>query len=100
MTSPTRAPLDAHALVGTCDVLMLVLDTLRYDVARDLHTAGRIPTLAALLPPEGWEERQTPGNFTYAAHQAFFAGFLPTPLGPGPHRRLFAARFPGSETTR
>jgi len=38
------------------------------------------------------------GNFTYAAHHAFFAGFLPTPISPGPHPRLFAARFEGSET--
>ncbi len=40
-----------------------------------------------------------PANFTYAAHQALLAGFLPTPYGPGPHPRLFAAEFPGSETT-
>jgi hypothetical protein len=46
-----------------------------------------------------WEERHSPGNFTYAAHQAFFAGFLPTPARPGRHPRLFALRFPGSETT-
>ena len=39
------------------------------------------------------------GTFTYAAHHAFFAGFLPTPTSPGPHPRLFAARFAGSETT-
>src|SRR4029453_7157680 len=45
-----------------------------------------------------WEERHSPGNFTYAAHHAFFAGFLPTPISPGPHPRLFAARFEGSET--
>ncbi len=32
-------------------------------------------------------------------HHAFFAGFLPTPVAPGRHPRLFAARFPGSETT-
>jgi arylsulfatase A-like enzyme len=90
--------LNARALVGRCDVLLLVLDTLRYDVAEELLAAGRTPNLAALLP-QGWERRHTPGNFTYAAHQAFFAGFLPTPVSPGPHPRLFAARFPGSETT-
>ena len=43
--------------------------------------------------------RHTPGSFTYAAHQAFFAGFLPTPARPGPSPRLFAASFEGSETT-
>ena len=28
----------------------------------------------------------------------FFSGFLPTPIEPGPHPRLFASRFAGSET--
>jgi len=61
--------------------------------------AGRTPNLARLLPG-GWEERHSPGSFTYAAHQAFFAGFLPTPARPSPaHTRLFAAQFTGSETT-
>lgn len=90
--------LSAKSLIPGHDMVWVVLDTLRYDVARDLLAAGRTPFLEALLPA-GWEERHTPGNFTYAAHQAFFAGFLPTPAGPGPHPRLFAARFPGSETT-
>ena len=46
-----------------------------------------------------WERRHTPASFTYAAHHAFFAGFLPTPVTPGPHPRLFAAGFPGSVST-
>src|SRR5918912_1267657 len=91
--------LDASALVGTHDILLMTLDTLRYDVARDTLAAGRTPNLAAVLPSGQWEMRHSPGSFTYAAHHAFFAGFLPTPVGPGPHPRLFAARFPGSETT-
>jgi hypothetical protein len=42
----------------------------------------------------------SPGSFTYAAHQAILAGFLPTPAEPGgPHPRLFAADFAGSEST-
>ncbi|MGV3530915.1 MAG: STM4013/SEN3800 family hydrolase, partial [Chthoniobacteraceae bacterium] len=40
-----------------------------------------------------------PASFTYAAHQAFFAGFLPTPTAPGPHPRRFAAKFAGSVST-
>ncbi len=91
--------IDARALIGSHDVLFVTLDTLRYDVARDALAAGRTPHLAALLPDGRWEERQSPGSFTYAAHHAFFAGFLPTPVAPGHHPRLFAARFPGSETT-
>ena len=91
--------IDARVIVGSHDVLMVTFDTLRYDVARDTFRAGRTPNVARVLPAGGWEERHSPGSFTYAAHHAFFAGFLPTPLGPGPHPRLFAARFPGSETT-
>lgn len=95
-------PVNARSLVGTHDVLMVTLDTLRYDVAADALAAGRTPNLAALLPGGMWERRHTPGSFTYAAHHAFFAGFLPTPADPAlerAHGRLFAARFAGSETT-
>ncbi len=90
--------IDAAALVGTHDVLLLTIDTLRYDVARDSLAAGRTPNLAAVIPGGRWEERHTPGSFTLAAHASFFAGFLPTPARPGRHPRLFAVRFPGSET--
>ncbi len=85
--------------VGSHDLLFITLDTLRYDVAQNLFQQGRIPTLAHYLPATGWEARHSPASFTYAAHHAFFAGFLPTPIAPGRHPRLFAARFPGSETT-
>jgi hypothetical protein len=91
--------LSASRLVGTHDVLFVTLDTLRYDVAAELHAAGRTPHLRSVLPRKGWERRHTPGNFTFAAHAAFFAGFLPTPAMPGRHPRPFALRFPGSETT-
>src|SRR5215468_10627125 len=91
--------LDARSLIGTHDALFITLDTLRYDVARDALAEGRTPNLAALLPGGAWEERHSPGNFTFAAHAAFFAGFLPTPASPGKHPRLFALKFPGSETT-
>ncbi len=83
--------------LGTHDVLFITLDTLRYDVARDELAAGRTPHLAQMVG--AWEERHTPASFTFAAHQAFFAGFLPTPTAPGKHPRRFATRFPGSETT-
>jgi hypothetical protein len=77
----------------------MTLDTLRYDTARDALAQGRTPHLAAVLPDGRWEERHTPSSFTYGAHHAFFAGFLPTPAAPGLYPRLFAARFQGSETT-
>lgn len=91
--------MDLNQVVGRYDILFITLDTLRYDVAKDLLAQGRTPNLAAVLPKGGWEERHSPGNFTYAAHHAFFAGFLPTPITPGIHPRLFALGFEGSTTT-
>ncbi|HTU23155.1 MAG TPA: STM4013/SEN3800 family hydrolase [Gemmataceae bacterium] len=91
--------LDARQIVGTHDILLVTLDTLRYDVAAELQAASRIPNLAAVLPAGGWEKRHAPGSFTFASHAAFFAGFFPTPACPGRHPRPFALRFPGSETT-
>jgi len=94
--------IDAAACVGSHDLLLLTLDTLRFDVAARACAAGQTPFLAELLaatPTGAWERRHSPGSFTWAAHQAFFAGFLPTPSAPGPHPRLFAMAFEGSETT-
>ena len=88
-----------RSLIGSHDLLFVTLDTLRYDVAAQCLASGRTPHLAAVLPGGVWEERHTPASFTYAAHHAFFAGFLPTPVPPGPHERLFAARFGGSESS-
>ena len=85
--------------VGPCDVLFVTLDTLRYDVAAELAATGRTPNLARVLPGGAWQRRHTPGSFTFPAHQAFFAGFLPTPVTPGRHLRPFAAAFAGSATT-
>ncbi|MGI5164060.1 STM4013/SEN3800 family hydrolase [Spirillospora sp. CA-253888] len=90
---------DMNTIIGSHDVLLVTLDTLRYDVAAEQAAAGATPTLAGLLPGGRWERRHTPGSFTYAAHAAMLAGFLPTPAEPGPHPRPFAAAFPGSETT-
>ncbi len=96
--------IDANHEISRRDVLFVTLDTLRYDVAAGALAAGRTPHLASLLPGGRWERRHSPGSFTLAAHHAFFAGFLPTPAEPaadpsGSHKRLFASRFAGSETT-
>ena len=98
MSQPHNRP-DMNELVGSHDLLLVTLDTLRHDVAAELAAAGRLPNLARHLPGGRWEKRHAPGSFTYASHQAIFAGFLPTPAAPGPHPRLFAASFAGSETT-
>lgn len=89
----------AQRLIGTCDLVFVTLDTLRFDVARDCLENGRTPELARILPLTGWERRHSPASFTYAAHHAFFAGFLPTPAADPRAPRLFAAAFAGSETT-
>lgn len=85
--------------MANSDVLMITLDTLRFDAAQAAWEAGQLTNLAPYLGDLGWEPRHSPASFTYAAHHAFFAGFLPTPCSPGPHPRRFASRFAGSETT-
>jgi arylsulfatase A-like enzyme len=91
--------LDANTLVGSHDILLITLDTLRYDVAQEELAKGNTPTLRELLPGHRWQLRHSPATFTYAAHHAFFAGFLPTPADNPRQARLFAARFGGSQTS-
>ncbi len=67
--------IDARGLVGTHDVLFVTLDTLRFDVAEEAMKRGQTPGLGALIG--AWQPRHSPSTFTYAAHHAFFAGFLP-----------------------
>jgi arylsulfatase A-like enzyme len=94
---------DMHAIVGSHDVILITLDTLRFDAAERAFSQGSLPTLSRWLPSTGFERRHTPASFTFAAHQAFLTGFLPTPALPQangkPHPRLFALAFPGSEST-
>jgi hypothetical protein len=91
--------IDMHDVVGRANILFVTLDCLRLDVARRCLIEGQTPILSAVLPPGGWEARETPGTFTLPAHLAFFHGFLPTPMTPGTHTRLFALDFDGSLTT-
>jgi hypothetical protein len=90
---------DMNRVVSTHDLVLITLDTLRFDVAQAAFERGELPVLARHLPSSGWERRHSPGSFTYAAHQAFFAGYLPAPARPGRHPRLFASAFRGSEST-
>jgi len=73
--------IDTCHAIGTehRNVLFVTLDSLRYDAAVAAQVAGLTPALTAALPGGQWEERRTPGTFTFPAHQAFFAGFLPKP---------------------
>jgi membrane-anchored protein YejM (alkaline phosphatase superfamily) len=89
---------DMNDVVKRMHVLFITLDSLRYDVAAKLFNAKATPHFQRYCNA-GWQLCHSPGNFTYAAHHAFFAGFLPTPASNAKAPRLFAARFAGSETT-
>ncbi len=90
--------IDARALVGKATILFITFDSLRLDVAQRALERGLTPNLAEALPNKCWEARHTPATFTYPAHHAFFTGFLPAPISPKRHLRLFASRFAGSQT--
>ena len=65
---------DMNRVAGSCDILFICLDTLRYDAATAEERSGGTPVLNRY---GAWEKRQAPGNFTYPSHHAIFAGFLP-----------------------
>lgn len=90
--------INMNEIVKSMDVLFITLDSLRYDVAQETFDTGMLPNFNTLFPG-GWQKCHSPGSFTFAAHQAFFAGFLPTPANHPKQERLFAAQFMGSETT-
>ena len=69
-----KPSVDMNRGVGSCDILFVCLDTLRYDVAVQEEKAGSTPVLNRYGL---WEKCQAPGNFTYPSHHAMFAGFLP-----------------------
>lgn len=69
-----KPSVDMNRVVGSCDILFICLDTLRYDAAVQEEKAGGTPILNRY---GSWEKCQAPGNFTYPSHHAMFAGFLP-----------------------
>lgn len=86
--------INAKQLINECvDIIFITFDSLRYDVLANANMAE----LNTIVPQ--WEQRHTPATFTYAAHHAFFSGFLPTPVHNPTAPRLFAASFAGSTTT-
>ena len=60
------------------DILLVCLDTLRYDVAAKEEAQGTTPVLNRY---GFWKKCQAPGNFTWPSHHAMFAGFLPADYG-------------------
>lgn len=96
----TSTRLKANELIGTHNILFLVIDTLRFDTAMRGINEAKTPFLKHILLNHTWEKRHTMGTYTYAAHHAFFMGYLPVPIPkPRPYERLFACQFAGSETT-
>jgi hypothetical protein len=92
--------IDARALIPGHRILFVTFDSLRHDVAHVATERGATPNLAAVLPGGQWERRHAPGTFTYPAHQAFFAGFLPKPAIPQPPSRLWECRPPVGKAIR
>ena len=84
-------------MVGTHDLVWIVLDSLRFDVAQRAHERGDTPNLSALFP-RGWECRHAPGTFTLPSHAAMFSGFLPTPIDRPKAPSLASARIPGRDS--
>lgn len=83
-------------IVGKQDILMICLDTLRYDVAVAEEASGGTPVLNSY--GGRWEKRQAPGNFTYPSHFAIFAGFFPSPADASVAREwLFYPKRIGTE---
>jgi hypothetical protein len=69
--------------------LMLTFDSCRYDAFMDASTPVLDSYVREVLPA------QTPANFTYAAHHAFFAGMLPHVAETRPYYNRFVKQLFG-----
>jgi arylsulfatase A-like enzyme len=81
-------------MVGTHDIVWIVLDSVRFDVAQGAHERGETPNLS-LLFGQGWECRHAPGTFTLPSHVAMFSGFFPTPHDMPTAAKIASPRIPG-----
>jgi membrane-anchored protein YejM (alkaline phosphatase superfamily) len=79
-----RPPAD----VDTPSYLLVTYDSCRLDVLQEAHT----PVLDSYAPIVA---AQTPANFTYAAHQAFFVGMFPNAVEPLPFYNRFVNQLIG-----
>lgn len=77
----TPPEINMNDVVGTKDILLICLDTLRYDVAKEEEERGGTPNINKYGQ---WKRCHAPGNFTYPSHHAMFSGFLPSPAEPTP----------------
>lgn len=87
-----KMSVNMNEVVGTCDILFVCLDTLRYDVAKREEELGHTPNLSGY---GSWRKCHAPGNYTFPSHMAMFIGNLPSPAEPTPlyeRERLFVAK--------
>ena len=66
------------AALPSSSVLLLSLDSCRYDTFAAAHRARAIPHLAAIGP---LHRALAPSYFTYGSHAAFWMGFTPGVVG-------------------
>ncbi|GLY33465.1 STM4013/SEN3800 family hydrolase [Kineosporia sp. NBRC 101731] len=79
------------------NILLVTMDSLRFDAAAEASRRGLTPRIVGFLSTERWEERRTPGTFTFPAHQALFAGFLPKLYTPEQPPRLWECQPPAGK---
>ena len=84
-----KPSVDMTRVVGTNDILMICLDTLRYDAAVQEEEAGNTPVLNQYGK---WQKCQAPGNFTYRKICVFEA--------PMERRRLMVSLSDARNTSR
>ena len=68
----------SHPTLPPGSVLLLSLDSCRYDTFLKAHQAGGIPHLSAIAP---LHRAMAPSYFTYGSHAAFWMGFTPGVVG-------------------
>ncbi|CAQ91331.1 STM4013/SEN3800 family hydrolase [Escherichia fergusonii] len=69
------------------NILFVVLDSLRFDIAFQEQEAGNTPNINRY---GRWIKCEAAGNFTWPSHHSMFSGFMPKPLEAAPgHSMLF-----------
>ena len=68
----------ASALLPSESVLLVSLDSCRYDTFAAAHASGRLSHLSAIGP---LHKALAPSYFTYGSHAAFWMGFTPGVIG-------------------
>ena len=66
--------------MAATDVLLISLDSCRFDTFAAAHGCGALPHLSAVGP---LHRAQAPSYFTYGSHAAFWMGFTPGVSGSG-----------------